>query len=256
MVSITTHTDMPELPTRDRHWALFLDLDGTLVDLVDHPDNIAVDEALRARLETLTDLLDGAVAVISGRGIDDLDRHLSLPALAMSGQHGAEWRQSLGDRQIAGDHQDALTAVRQQVREQVERDDALYLEDKGASLALHYRHRPEVGDRLKRDLSAMIDEYSDFLELHQGKFVFEIKGQGYDKGVALERFLATPPFADRCPIFIGDDRTDEDGFRVVNAHQGLAIKVGTGESIAGNRLTDPEAVHAWLDQWITLLQRP
>ena len=255
MVNTSTNTDMPALPLRDQSWALFLDLDGTLVELVDHPDHIAVDDALRIRLETLTDLLDGAVAVISGRSIDDLDRHLNLPSLAMSGQHGAEWRQSLGDRQIAGEHQDALSAVRQQVREQVERDDALYLEDKGASLALHYRHRPEAGDRLKHDLSAMVDDYSDFLELHQGKFVCEIKGQGYDKGVALKRFLATPPFADRCPIFIGDDRTDEDGFRVVNAHHGMTIKVGTGESIAGSRLSGPAAVHAWLDQWITLLRR-
>ncbi|WP_445621670.1 trehalose-phosphatase [Kushneria sp. Sum13] len=254
-MSTTNNKDMPELPASDRAWALFLDLDGTLVDLVDHPDNIAVDDALRARLETLTDLLDGAVAVISGRAIDDLDKHLHLPTLAMSGQHGAEWRNSQGDRQIAGDHQKALEAVRQQVKEQVERDDALYLEDKGASIALHYRHRPEAGDMLKQNLGSMIGEYSDLLELHQGKFVFEIKGQGYDKGVALERFLAIPPFAERCPVFIGDDRTDEDGFRVVNAHQGIAIKVGTGDSLAHERLTDPGAVHAWLDQWIMQLER-
>lgn len=251
----TPDKDMPSLPNNDRSWALFLDLDGTLVELVDHPDNIAVDDALRMRLETLTTLLDGAVAVISGRAIDDLDKHLTLPTLAMSGQHGAEWRDSQGNRHIARAHQKALEAVRQQVRAHVDRDDALYLEDKGASLALHYRHRPEAGDILNRELTALIDKYPEVLELHQGKFVFEIKGRGYDKGVALERFLATPPFTDRCPVFIGDDRTDEDGFRTVNAHQGLAIKVGTGESIAGSRLTDPEAVHEWLDQWITLLQR-
>ncbi|WP_170149933.1 trehalose-phosphatase [Kushneria marisflavi] len=247
--------DVPDLPARDQAWALFLDLDGTLVDLVDHPDRIAVDDALRERLETLTRLLDGAVAVISGRAIDDLDKHLRLPTLAMSGQHGAEWRNSQGDRQIAQEHQEALDAVRKEVSQQVARDDALYLEDKGASLALHYRHRPEAGDMLKQKLDSMIEHYPDLLELHQGKFVFEIKGQGYDKGVALERFLAVAPFADRCPIFIGDDRTDEDGFRVVNAHQGLAIKVGTGESVAACRLTDPSAVHAWLDEWISRLQR-
>ncbi|ARS54000.1 trehalose-phosphatase [Kushneria konosiri] len=255
MVNTIPRKDAPDLPESGQAWALFLDLDGTLVDLVDHPDNIAVDGALRERLETLTDLLDGAVAVISGRAIDDLDRHLKLSSLAMSGQHGAEWRNSQGDRQIAREHQKALDAVREKVRKQVERDDALYLEDKGASLALHYRNRPDAGDMLKQELDSMIEHYPDLLELHQGKFVFEIKGQGYDKGVALERFLAVAPFADRCPIFIGDDRTDEDGFRVVNARQGLAIKVGTGESVATCRLTDPAAVHAWLDEWITRLQR-
>lgn len=253
-MSTQDNGDVPALPEQDRQWALFLDLDGTLVDLVDHPDNIVVDEALRTRLETLSTLLDGAVAVISGRGIDDLDKHLTLPGLAMSGQHGAEWRDSQGNRHIAQHHQKALEAVRQRISEHVDRDDALYLEDKGASLALHYRHRPEAGDILEPELTALIDEYPETLELHQGKFVFEIKGQGYDKGVALERFLAAPPFADRCPVFIGDDRTDEDGFRIVNAHQGLAIKVGTGESIAASRLTDPKAVHEWLDRWITLLQ--
>ncbi|WP_438767314.1 trehalose-phosphatase [Kushneria sp. TE3] len=253
-MSTKDNSDVPAVPERDRPWALFLDLDGTLVDLVDHPDNIVVEEALRTRLETLSTLLDRAVAVISGRGIDDLDKHLTLPGLAMSGQHGAEWRDSQGNRHIAQHHQKALEAVRQRVSEHVDRDDALYLEDKGASLALHYRHRPEAGDILEPELTALIDEYPETLELHQGKFVFEIKGQGYDKGVALERFLATPPFADRCPVFIGDDRTDEDGFRIVNAHQGLAIKVGTGESIAASRLTDPKAVHEWLDRWITQLQ--
>ncbi len=255
MVNTASNGKQPALPDSSRAWALFLDLDGTLVELVDHPDNIAIDDALRSRLETLTALLDGAVAVISGRAIDDLDRHLTLPTLAMSGQHGAEWRDSQGQRQIAQAHQKALEAVGQQVQKQVDRDDALYLENKGASLALHYRHRPEAGEILKRELTSLINEYPDTLELHQGKFVLEIKGQGYDKGVALERFLATPPFADRCPVFIGDDRTDEDGFRTVNAHQGMAIKVGTGESLAASRLTDPRAVHEWLDQWITLLER-
>ncbi|WP_189515673.1 trehalose-phosphatase [Kushneria pakistanensis] len=254
-MSTISNEKLPELPARSRAWALFLDLDGTLVELVDHPDNIAVDDALRTRLETLSTLLDGAVAVISGRAIDDLDKHLTLPTLAMSGQHGAEWRDSQGQRQIAQAHQKALEAVRHQVQQRVDRDDALYLEDKGASLALHYRHRPEAGDILKGELVSLVNEYPDTLELHQGKFVFEIKGQGYDKGVALERFLASPPFADRCPVFIGDDRTDEDGFRTVNAHQGMAIKVGTGESVAASRLTDPQAVHEWLDQWIALLQR-
>ncbi|WP_456267313.1 trehalose-phosphatase [Kushneria sp. AK178] len=254
-MSTTADEDTPTLPDSSRAWALFLDLDGTLVELVDHPDDIAVDDALTTRLKTLTTLLDGAVAVISGRAIDDLDRHLSLPGLAMSGQHGAEWRDSQGERHIAGHHQKALEAVRQRVRKQVERDEALYLEDKGASLALHYRHRPEAGDILKRELTALVDDHSDVLELHQGKLVFEIKGHGYDKGTALERFLSVPPFSERCPVFIGDDRTDEDGFRTVNAHQGMAIKVGTGDTIAGSRLKDPEAVHEWLDQWITLLQR-
>lgn len=255
MVNPIANGDSPALPSQDRSWALFLDLDGTLVELVDHPDRIVVDDALRTRLETLTTLLDGAVAVISGRAIDDLDRHLKLPTLAMSGQHGAEWRDSQGERHIAGHHQKALEAVRQRVNEHVDRDEALYLEDKGASLALHYRHRPEAGDILKPELSALVDEYPDALELHQGKLVFEIKGCGYDKGTALERFLTVPPFLERCPVFIGDDRTDEDGFRTVRAHQGMAIKVGTGDTIADGRLKDPEAVHEWLDHWIDRLQR-
>lgn len=245
----------PPLPGSDRRWALFLDLDGTLVELVDHPDAIELNTAARTRLEALSQRLDGALALISGRAMEDLDRHVQLPGLAMSGQHGAEWRESGGEPRVASAHQQALDSLRNRLQPLLERHEALMLENKGASLALHYRQNPELGDVIAPELERLVSEHTSVLEMHHGKFVYEIKGTGYDKGVAIERFMALPLFHGRIPVFIGDDRTDEDGFRAIGAHDGIAIKVGDGDTSAPWRLEGPAEVHRWLSEWLEQLKR-
>ncbi|MFC0268429.1 trehalose-phosphatase [Kushneria aurantia] len=245
----------PPLPDPQRQWALFLDLDGTLVALVDHHDAIEVDDALRRRLKQLDEQLDGALAVVSGRAIDDLDRHLGLPWLALGGQHGAEWRESGGERQLSDRHQQALEAVRQRLDERLDAHDGLVVEDKGASIAIHYRHCPQAAEPLEQQLRELIAPFREALELNCGKFVFEIRGSGLDKGAVVARFLALETFRDRTPIFIGDDVTDEDGFRVARERGGWSVLVGDRDSDADFRLPGPPEVHGWLDRWIAALKK-
>ena len=223
--------------------ALFLDFDGTLVALAETPEAIHVPPALVPLLSDLHDLLGGALAVVSGRQIDSIDRFLAPLRLPAAGEHGVQRRNAKGEmhEQRALD----LTAVLDVANELARVHEGLLVERKHAAIALHYRLAPQLEAVCRDALTRAIDGEPQF-ELMHGKFVFEIKPAGVNKGGAIEAFLREAPFAGRVPVFAGDDTTDESGFAVVQPRGGIAIKVGAGPSQALHRLESPRATFEWL----------
>jgi trehalose 6-phosphate phosphatase len=223
--------------------ALFLDFDGTLVALAETPEAIHVPPALVPLLSDLHDLLGGALAVVSGRQIDSIDRFLAPLRLPAAGEHGVQRRNAKGEmhEQRAPD----LTAVLDVANELARVHEGLLVERKHAAIALHYRLAPQLEAVCRDALTRAIDGEPQ-VELMHGKFVFEIKPAGVNKGGAIEAFLREEPFAGRVPVFAGDDTTDESGFAVVQPRGGIAIKVGAGPSQALHRLESPRATFEWL----------
>ncbi|MBR8227978.1 trehalose-phosphatase [Burkholderia vietnamiensis] len=232
--------------------AFFFDFDGTLVELASTPDSIHVPPSLLTLLDTLRQRSHGAVAVVSGRGIDNLDTFLSMPDLPIAGLHGAERRDSNGDTQRIGFNDERLLRIERELAAVVDRHPGMLLEIKGAAVALHYRNAADREPVAREAAERLVAEYADAYVLQPGKMVFEIKPKGVDKGRALAAFLDEPPFAGRVPLFAGDDLTDEKGFAVVNARGGLSIKVGAGETSARMRLDSVAALHAQIARWLDL----
>lgn len=224
--------------------ALFLDFDGTMVDIAPQPHAVHVPEPLIAVLREVEAYLRGAVAVISGRPIKQIDEFLQPLQLPIAGVHGAERRGADGRMHLLDTH--PLDHVQQAAWSLAEQHPGLLLESKRGSLALHYRQRPELEEVVLRTMQAAVDE-SPGLTLLRGKMVAEAKPGGASKGRAIEAFLAEPPFAGRVPVFIGDDVTDEVGFSTVQRLGGLGIKVGEGATSAWHRLADPTALRRELE---------
>jgi trehalose 6-phosphate phosphatase len=216
--------------------ALFLDFDGTMVDIAPQPHAVHVPEPLIGVLRDLNDYLQGAVAVISGRPIAQLDDYLDPLRLPVAGVHGAERRGADGVVHLLNTH--PLDHVEHAARALAAQHPGLLVENKRGSLALHYRQRPELEDLCVQTMQRAVAE-SPGLTLLRGKMVAEAKPGGASKGRAIEDFLAEPPFAGRTPVFIGDDITDEVGFSTVQRLGGLGIKVGEGTTAAWRRLADP-----------------
>jgi len=245
-----TGNNREEPPAFSPEWAFFLDVDGTLLDIADHPHSIRVDPGLRHLLRELLALTDGALALVSGRAIADIDRLLASANFCVAGQHGAERRDAAGRLHL---HRLSLGKLRRaglRLRRLVAEHPQLVLEDKGMSLALHYRLAPQLGEEVRDVMRAMVDKLGDRFELQTGKMVFEIKVGGTDKGAAIEEYMREKPFRKRLPVFVGDDLTDEAGFEFVNRVGGHSIKVGEGVSSARWRLADANAVRAWLGTFI------
>ena len=239
-----TRTRHPPAPQRD--WAYFLDVDGTLIDIAERPDAAHVDAALRDLVERLHGRGGVALALISGRALADVDRLLSGLQLPLAGQHGLERRDAAGRLHRHAGAPAAIAYVLKRLAPVLARHPALLLEDKGLSLALHYRQGPQLAGYLHRLLPRLVAEAGGGLSLQKGKRVLEVKPGGIDKGTAIDDFLREPPFRDRRPVFIGDDVTDEHGFAMVNRLRGVSVKVGRGESCARYRLQDVQAVRDWL----------
>ncbi|MBU9213544.1 trehalose-phosphatase [Burkholderia gladioli] len=230
--------------------AFFFDFDGTLVDLAPTPDGIHVPDSLPAMLGELRALARGAVAIVSGRGIDSIDSFLGLADLPVAGLHGAERRDANGDTMRVGFNDERLLRIERELAAVVERNPGTLLEIKGAAVALHFRNAPEREGVAREAAERLVAEYPDAYVLQPGKMVFEIKPKGVDKGRAITAFLGEPPFAGRRPVFAGDDLTDETGFAVVDAAGGLSIKIGAGDTSAKTRLDSVEAMRARIAQWI------
>jgi trehalose 6-phosphate phosphatase len=226
--------------------AFFFDFDGTLVDLAPTPDGVIVPPTLLDTLAELRHLSRGAVAVVSGRGIESIDGFLGMSDLPVAGLHGAERRDAAGDVVRLGFDDARLLRMERVLAALVIDHPGMLLEIKGASLALHYRNAP-LAEPVARDAAErLVSEHADAYVLQPGKMVYEIKPKNVDKGRALAAFLDEPPFAGRMPVFAGDDLTDEKGFAVVNARGGLSIKVGEGETSAHTRIESVDAFRAWL----------
>ncbi|MCB1521771.1 MAG: trehalose-phosphatase [Hyphomicrobiaceae bacterium] len=224
--------------------ALFLDFDGTLVEIADHPDGVTIGPPTLEVLGTLCDKLGGALAIVTGREIAVIDRHLAPLRLPVAGVHGLT-RRNAGGIVSAVSSGDFVTTAARRLGAFVERHDGLLLEPKGVTLALHYRARPELEAAC---IAAFEDVISNMpgIELKRGKMVLEAKPNIANKGSAVLDFLEEAPFQGRTPCFAGDDVTDEDAFVVVNRLGGISIKVGDGETVANYRAENTSAFLAWL----------
>jgi trehalose 6-phosphate phosphatase len=236
------------LPAPSRDWAYFFDIDGTLVDLAATPTGVELERDFYHLIAALYRETGGAVALISGRAITDIDRMFPDVRMPVAGQHGVERRDAAGRISYQELSPRGLDGVRQTLAQAVARHPGLLLEDKGLSLALHYRQAPRMGGyvhRLLRSAHARVGaEYS----LLVGKRVVEMKPAGRDKGLAVLDFMQEEPFRGRTPVFVGDDRTDEYGFATVNRLNGFSVKVGPGGTVARWRLPAVSAVREWLEK--------
>lgn len=239
----------PELTRGD---ALFLDFDGTLVQFADRPDRIRVDPALPRLLARLQRALEGAVAVVTGRRLESIDRYLAPLKPYGAGLHGAELRDAQGHEDRSRDIGAALRRAAAELRRRYEHDPEVWLEDKGGALALHYRAAPQRAPECLRIARALAEEHG--LSMLVGKQVAELRPPGVDKGAAIQALMTRPPFQRRRPVFAGDDATDEDGFAAVEAMGGVSVKVGDGPTGARYRLADEAETRRWLEGSLAALE--
>jgi trehalose 6-phosphate phosphatase len=226
------------------HCAIFLDFDGTLLNLEERPDQVVADGCLLYLLDELYVATAGATAVISGRSMENLDALLAPLRLPLAGVHGAERRRADGSVEKFAIPATLIWQTRMALRMRLRRYSGLLLEDKGCAFAVHYRGAgPQVAARLRTDMQALAAR--GIFELQEGREVFELRPRSCDKGAALESFMSEPPFVGRFPIFIGDDQTDLAGFAAVGRVNGMAIAVGPRVT-APWWLPDPAAVRGWL----------
>jgi trehalose 6-phosphate phosphatase len=244
----------PILPTPRSDWALFLDIDGTLIDIAATPDAVVVPSDLGELLRSLQPLLGGAVALVSGRRLTDIDRLFAPLKVAAAGQHGAEIRLPDGTihRFDAAAHK--LAALLPKVMSFAQAHPGILVENKGMTIAIHCRQVPQYQSDLDCFLDDLVAGEAAALETIHGNRVFEIKPRNLSKRTAVEHFMQADPFAGRLPIFIGDDRTDEDGFAAVQALNGHAIRVGPeAPSRATWRIAGPPQTRAFLSRAVEIL---
>ena len=228
-------------------YAYFLDIDGTLIDFADAPSSVKLDPALPRLVDALHRSSGGAVALVTGRSIADVDRLFPARRLPAAGQHGLERRTARGRIAVRPGSPGSLDGARRVLANVVARHPSLLLEDKGLSLALHYRASPSLAGLAHRVIRLLQQGLGARYCVHRGKRVVELALAGKNKGAAIRAFMRETPFRGRTPAFIGDDVTDEYGFKVVNSLGGLSVKVGPGPTAAGWRLPNVRAVIKWLE---------
>ena len=216
------------LPEPCLDWALFLDFDGCIVDIAPTPEAVAVPDCLPSLLIALRDALGGAVAIVSGRAIEQIDGFLGAAVPAVAGLHGLERRTADGGIVRPSLPRNDLHGARALLAAFAAERPGVLVEDKAHTVALHYRLAPSLRDDCRDVVNAALEETPQGWQVVEGKFAFEIRPCGSTKGTAIDAFMGEAPFLGRTPVFCGDDITDEDGFRVVNARGGVSIRVGQG----------------------------
>jgi trehalose 6-phosphate phosphatase len=238
----------PEPATLDRHAiGLFLDVDGTIIDLAPTPDAVDVPSALLQELASAEHRLGGALALISGRPIDELDRLFEPLRLRASGVHGGEIRYTPDEpcKPVAPARMPHDAWAR--LKHLLAKFPGAFAENKGLSFAVHYHLAGPVAEQIREALQQFQFDYPELpLEIIGGRAVYEIKVAGFDKGKAIERFMARPPFVGRRPIFIADDRVDRPGFEKALALGGLAFSVGAELPGVSGWFASPKDLRAWL----------
>jgi trehalose 6-phosphate phosphatase len=242
-------------PRLDRAAALFLDVDGTLLEIAPRPDLVRVPPDLPPLLARLAAQRDGALALISGRRITEIEGLFRPWRGAVAGLHGAERRRADGslaaaeDSPAARDAATAIDGVRPALAALAQPLAGIWLEDKGRTLALHYRGAPERGAELVQEAGRLVQQNGGALRLIAGKMVVEVQPRLYGKDGAIAAFMAEAPFSGRRPVFLGDDTTDEDGFAEINRRGGLSVLVGdpAAPTLAEYVLPSVAAARAWLE---------
>lgn len=224
--------------------ALFLDFDGTLVEIADHPDEVIVPDDLGATIADLAQRLDGRLAIVSGRSLAALEAMLGPIGVAMAGSHGGEFRPA-GSREVQPLAQPLQGRVVEALHRFSDENGGLLVEPKPYSVAVHYRRHPHALDALLACAQGLAE--AEGLKLKHGKQVIELVMPGSDKGSAVAAFMQSPAFAGSTPLFLGDDVTDEDAFAAMGQFAGAGVLVGPMRKTAASwRLPDVRAVHAWL----------
>lgn len=249
---MTTHEIGP--PDINLSTALFLDVDGTLLEFAPRPDAVYVPPGLPALLQALMEALGGALAVVSGRTISSVDRLLRPVLLPAAGQHGAEWRLRADGPIVARVETAGMDELRLALERLADAGQDIFLERKPFSVTVHYRGA--AGELLRRIGDAIAEAGVAGWEILTAHQAFEVKRSGVDKGLAIGRFLEETPFRGRRPVFLGDDLTDEYGFAAVLAAGGEAVRVGPDErpSYARARLSGPSQVLEWLAGQLSMLR--
>lgn len=226
--------------------ALLIDVDGTLLHIRPHPDDVVADADLVALLTEVHRRLDGAFALVSGRPIAELDRIFAPATFTAVGAHGAEFR-SAGGRQRREATATLPDAALQQIGAFADAEPGLLAEFKTFGAALHFRRASHLEDRCREMMQKLAQTLGADFRLIEGKMVLELTPRSHDKGVAIRKMLEDEPFTGRVPVFVGDDVTDEDGFREVNRLSGVSVRVGQSESTEARFVIDDvDTVHRWL----------
>lgn len=226
--------------------AIFLDFDGTLAEIVDRPEAAAITPAVHSTLVRLQRATGGATAIVTGRTIREIDGFLEPLRMPVAGVHGLERRGTDGEIVTAPIDAAVLKVLHERLARLADAEPGLLLEVKTGSIALHYRRRPDLE---RNCLEAVEKAIADLhgLETLRGKMVVEIKAGRSNKGDAIADFMKETPFRGRVPIFAGDDVTDEDAFREIARLNGIAIKIGSGDTSAGYRARGTAQFHQWLN---------
>lgn len=243
--------DAADLPVT--RWALFLDLDGTLIDIAESPEKVRAAPQLPEMLMALDQLFSGALALITGRTLDFVDWLLPGTGLTVIGLHGFQFRAGRNARGLSlapvvspDGGAEAFGRAGDFVRREVAALDQVSFEDKGAAFALHYRHAPQHAQAVRALMGQALQIAGEGFALRPGKAVIELCPAGRDKGEALAALMQLPPFAGRHPLAAGDDLTDEAMFAAVARIGGLSIGVGPRPSSAETVLASPAAMRDWL----------
>lgn len=232
-------------PVLSGKYAFFFDLDGTLAEIKPHPDQVAIPEPIRMTLHQLAQQQEGALALISGRSMTELDALAAPYRFPLAGVHGAERRDIKGRTHRVALPDTVAEALHQWLLEHVGALTGCEIENKGMAFALHYRQAPQHQQAVEALALQAVSRFAG-LALQPGKCVVEIKPQGINKGAAIAAFMQEAPFMGRQPVFVGDDLTDEAGFAVVNQAGGISVKVGQGTTQAQWRLGNVAETHQWL----------
>ena len=238
---------------RSHDCALFLDIDGTLLELEEHPTDVVADDEIMSLLISLQTDMDAALALVTGRSIEDVDRMFAPHQFPVAGEHGATIRWPDGSV-MNKQHNSLPDDVVQNASEFVASREGLYLENKSVGIALHFRQAPAMEEDCRRFVESAQSELGDGVRILEGKMVFELTPRGTNKGVAVASMLSRAPYQNRVPIFVGDDVTDEDGFDSVNRAGGVSVRVGEiDRSSARYLLADVSAVREWLEDSVKVV---
>ncbi|MCE5973213.1 trehalose-phosphatase [Sinirhodobacter sp. WL0062] len=242
MSSYPNRSDRTAPPLLDpaRH-ALFLDFDGTLVEIAPRPDAIVVPPDLPATLSAISEACGGALAIVSGRSLPELAQFLAGFDGLLVGSHGAEARGMAPPLERAPE---GLGRLQADLASYAASRGLLY-EHKTHGAALHYRHAPEAAETVEAFARAVLETLPGFA-MQPAKMAIELRPEGVSKDRALDSLWRLPQFAGRLPVYLGDDRTDEPALDWAARMGGFGIKVGEGDSVAHYRLPDPAGVRTWL----------
>lgn len=239
---------MPMLPPLQK-CAFLLDIDGTLLDLAPAPDQVVVPKGLRTALQTLFEKTSGALAFVSGRSINDIDRIFAPTVLPAIGGHGAEMRVTPQEQACATSAEPLSKELKRRFVALKERDPGILIEDKGYSVAIHYRNAPHAERFIFERVAAIRGELTEApIEILPGKRVVEIKGAGFSKATGIRELMIKPPFKGRRPIFLGDDVTDDSVFAIMPDLKGLSFSVGRKARGVAGQFARARDVRRWLSE--------